>query len=172
MPMAGSAIFSGWLSGFALDLRGEAWRPHGKYICDYVSTDLNDPWISACSPDLATALIKCARANSEVCKNQLLGSEGRQLLQDNLGCELFTIYNPSGVRATWDNHDAWIKVKHNNKEPAESLANRIVESAELFATGSGALFPLMISPTSFNWPSVSALGPITRLSNLFLKISP
>jgi len=96
MPMAGSAIFSGWLSGFTLDLRGKGWRPYGKYICDYVSTDLDNPCISACSADLATA-------NIDACKNQLLGSDGRKLLQDNLGCELYTrmvaIYNPSGVRA-------------------------------------------------------------------------
>ena len=104
MPMTGSAIFSGWYSGFNLDLRGNTWRPYGKYICDYMTTDLDDHWIYACSADLATALIKCARPNSEACKKQLLVSDGRKLLQHNLGCELHhrmvSIYNPSGVRAT------------------------------------------------------------------------
>ena len=169
MPMAGSAIFSLWHSGFNLDLRGNAWRPYGKYICEYDTTDLDDLWISACSADLATALIKCARANSEACKNQLLGSDGRKLLQQNLGCELYhrmvKIYNPAGVRATWDNNASWSKIVQLDQEPIESMANRITESSELLDAGSGGLIP--VNDFSNKLRCAPASAHITRRLQLF-----
>lgn len=166
MPMAGSSNFQTFRTNFELDLRGSAWHPRGKWILDYPTTDLSDPIVLAVSADLATLLVYCARSTGEECRGQLLGSDGRELLKQSLGCELWQrvlrIFNPSGIRATWDNHDVFSKVSHKHKEGIESLANMIVETADLLASSSSGLIPANSFSNKLKLAQYVCLGPYNR----------
>ena len=163
MPMAGSSTFQTFRMNLELDLRGSAWFPRGICILDYSTTDQTDSIVKAVSADLATLLVYCARATNEECRGQLMGGDGSNLLKRELGCELWRrviqIFQPDGIRATWDNHDLYSRVTHRNKEPIETLANRIVESANLLADGSSGLIPANTFSNKLKLAQCVCMGP-------------
>ena len=91
----------------------------------------------------------------------------------SLGCELWQrvlrIFNPSGIRATWDNHEVFSKVAHHNKEPIESLAHRIVETADLLSTGSGGLIPANSFSNKLKLAQCVCLGPYHKAFEAILE---
>ena len=164
MPMAGSNTFQTFKNNLETDLRGSAWHPRGKWILDYPATDLSDPLVVAVSHDLTSLLAQCARSTSSACFSQLLGSEGRQLMRQSLGIELWhqrvlRLFQPNGIRATWDNHDLYVKIRHENKEPVETLAHRIVETSDILTSSSNGLIPLNSFANKLKLAQCVCLGP-------------
>ena len=165
--MAGSSNFQTFRNNLEIDLRGRAWHPRGKWILDYEVTDQSDPLVVAVSNNLATLIANCARSTGEHCLGQLLGAEGRNLLKLSLGCELWhqrvlRLFQPAGIRATWDNHDLFLKIKHESKEPVETLAHRIVETADILTSSSNGLIPGNSFSNKLKLAQCVCLGPYCK----------
>ena len=145
MPKVSSEKFLKWKDYLEDELRGSVWRPHGKFILRYTTTDVTDPAIARTSDDLTYILSGCARMQGNDTYSQLLGSGGQQYLRAGLGIELFHhavgLYNPTGIRATWDGEEFWSRLQHNQSELIDSLSVRIDDAALQLSRTSGLLIP-------------------------------
>ena len=145
LPKVDAEKFLKWKERLIDELRGSAWRPHGKLILKYSSTDTNDPAISRTSNDLTYVLSGCATMQDDQTYSQLISGGGKELLRSGLGIELFhhavALYSPTGIRATWDGEDSWSKLRHHQSELIDSLSVRIDECALQLNRTSGSLLP-------------------------------
>ena len=145
LPKVGSERFLVWKDNLEDELRGSVWKPHGKFILKYTTTDFSDEAIARTSDDLTYVLSGCARNQDRQTYTQLLGSGGQQYLRDGRGIELFHhavgLYSPTGIRATWDGETSWSQLKHNQSELIDSLSIRIEEAALQLQRTSGCLLP-------------------------------
>ena len=61
------------------------------------------------------------------------------------------------------------KVVHNNKEPIESLAHRIVETADLLSSGSDGLLPTNAFANKLKLAQCVCLGPYHKAFEVILE---
>ena len=126
LPKVGSERFLVGKDNLEDELRGSVWRPHGRFILKYTTTDFDDAAITRTSDDLTYVLSGCTRNQDRQTYTQLLGSGGQQYLRAGRGIELFhhavALYSPTGIRATWDGETSWSQLQHNQSELIDLLS--------------------------------------------------
>ena len=87
LPKVDAEKFIKWKDQLIDELRGLAWRPNGKFILKYYSTDPNDQAISRTSNDLTYVLVGCANMQDDQTYRQLISGDKSFFDQDwELNC--------------------------------------------------------------------------------------
>ena len=145
LPKVSSKKFLKLKGNLEDELRGLVWRPHGKLILKYTTTDTEDQAIVQTSDDLAYVLSGCAWLQDDQTYTQLLESGGQKYLRAGLGIELFhhavALYGLTGIRATWDGEEAWSTLQHNQSKLIDSLSIRIDKAALQLNCTSRSIIP-------------------------------
>lgn len=175
LPKFGSNKFNVYRESLLDKLQGVAWKPHGKFILSYKTTNVANEAIVRTSADLALALVAsaCAQDDKNVTYSQIVGGAGKSLLRNDLGIKLYhhivSLYHPTGICATWDSDIAWNSLVHHNQIPIKSLANEITDCAIKLTRSSNGLIPINKFQQKLKLMQLVCFGPYQKAYETVLE---